>query len=209
MFKTSLRFAIWIFAASSAYAIENSDADASKFLEEIVASDFAGDPSPRIGHVLLSRLSSTKQTTEAGPAFEWYVLDYDSLVVVVNWAFIGIERRAPSKVCGNFTFTAVAKTVGKGLASWMSKDARHIQALPKAETETVAYCAKFSSDSWKLINAPVPRVSKERMVVFMKERSARAAKIASEISNADPRAVTNAKRVSESLNEQLGVLLSL
>ena len=60
-----------------------------------------------------------------------------------------------------------------------------------------------------LIDPPLPRVSKEDLISFMQESSARSAKIVSEIRSADPRAVENARRVSESLKEQLAVLLSL
>lgn len=209
MQRAVLTMVLWLLVARSACAAQNNDTDAKAFLEKIVASDFSGDASSRIGHVLQSQRSSGRPVVSEGPAFEAYDLDSDPLVVVNDWQLVGIERGAESNICGKFHFTVVATTVGKGLPSWMSEKARRIQVLATARSEVIEYCAKFYHGVWMLIDAPVPRVGKEALIAFMQERSARAAKIASEIDGADPRAMTNARRISSSLNEQLTVLLSL
>jgi hypothetical protein len=208
MLKTLVCFSLWLAAASNSFASANNDADAKAFLEGVVKSDFEGDASPRIGHVIQNHRALEKEDAAGGPAPEVYVLDSDPLVVVTDWKLVALERKA-SKACGKFSFTVVATTIGEGLPSWESTNARHIRALPKSRSDTVTYCARFNHGAWMLIDAPLPRVSKQLLVSFMQERSARAEKIASKIGDADPRAVKNARRISESLKEQLAVLLSL
>jgi hypothetical protein len=208
MLRTLLCALLWLAVAFHGDASASNDADAKAFLEEVVRSDFAGDASPRIGHVIRNRRASEKEDPTWGPAPEAYVLDGDPLVVVTDWKRVAIEKKA-ANVCAKFSFTVVAATAGEGLPSWESTTARHIRALPKSRSDTVTYCARFRHGNWMLIDAPLPRVSKEGLISFMQERSARSEEIVSKLRSADPRAVENARRVSESLKEQLAVLLSL
>jgi len=208
MLRTLLCALLWLAVAFHDEASARNGADAKAFLEEVVRSDFAGDASPRIGHVIRNKRASEKEDSTWGPAPEAYVLDGDPLVVVTDWKLVAVEKKA-ADVCVKFSFTVVATTIGEGLPSWETKSARHIQALPESRSDTVAYCARFKHGIWMLIDPPLPRVSKEDLISFMQESSARSAKIVSEIRSADPRAVENARRVSESLKEQLAVLLSL
>ncbi len=177
------------------------------FLHHIIQSDFEGDASERIGHVINE---DKHKNPGVGPAFEIFDLDSDPLVVVDDWKFISSHPKGPSALCAIFRFNVVARTKGEGLPSWEGDKTRTIQAVTSSTSEVVRYCAKNVNGVWMLKKPPLPRVAKKVMISFLEnEFLIMGSVVKNNLKSSSPRAIRNASVVRDSLKAQLDVLLSL
>jgi hypothetical protein len=181
---------------------------AEEFLRAVVDSDLAGEPDPRVRRVTFSTKAARaryEKDSEAGPLPEAYFLDTDPLVVVRGWktAFVKIDK---AKTCLSADFEVVARTVGRGLPSWMNDQTRHMRRAHSTQQEIIRYCAIKVDGQWMLLDPPLPRVNQSVMEKFLAKKLADAERRMQDVVTNDPRAIKNMRVIRDSLSEQLKVL---
>ena len=181
---------------------------AEEFLRAVVESDLAGDNDPRVRRVTFSTQAAKDKhdkDAEADALPEAYFLQFDPLVVVRGWKMLPLERHG-SKTCLTVDFDVVAKTVGRGLPSWMSSRTRRMQKVNLQQPERTRYCSVRVDGQWMLLDPPLPRVEQMAMKHFLEKELADAERRVNLRLSNDPRAIKNMRVISNSLADQLRAL---
>jgi hypothetical protein len=148
--------------------------DASDYLLAVVGADLNGDPDPRVGRVEFSSTSDKaryeKERRLGDRLPEAYSLEVDPLVIVEKWKAMPVNLMESGAICLPIEFVVVGKTKGKGVQYRPNSTGREIEITSPPIKETVAYCAIMRHAIWVLIDPPIPRVLRARVVALMREK---------------------------------------
>jgi hypothetical protein len=163
---------ILLLSISVAFA-EHADsaAQATSFITHIVAADFDGDSSARLGKILWSKdkRSQKGMKCDCAESPDIYFVTGDALVVAKNWKMIGLKSVDNTRAEATFSFEVIGSAEEVNYGDRKSPNPRRIIQYPEPVSVEHIFQLQKVGPHWRLIGPAVPYVGLEAIIGRLKK----------------------------------------
>jgi hypothetical protein len=142
------------------------DTQATSFITHIVAADFDGDSSARLGKILWSKDNRSPTGTECDCAEspDIYFVTGDALVVAKNWKMIGLKSVDNTRAEATFSFEVIGSAEEVNIGDRRNPNPRRIIHYPEPVSVEHIFQLQKIGPHWRLIGPAVPYVGLDAII---------------------------------------------